>query len=224
MQLLKTISTLMIFCALSCSSKTASTNIESVYSKGGNIYCKYEDNNVKQITYTGIDTLAVISPDKKLIAFVRQNPGIYDENNEIMLTDNSEIWLYDLTNNKNTCIILPVNDEAGVEPENILKNFDNLVFSNDGQKLLFISSAWATSGAIHEYSIPSKIQRYLISGNSLYIIPNGKYKDYLVVNKHKYYQAGGSYDYFWLLDMEGKEIREIGESEANVQSFLNEYN
>lgn len=224
MQLLKITSALILTCLLSCCSKSTSANIESVFINEGNIFCKYENNLVKQLTYTKIDTFAVISPDKKMIAFVRRNPGVYDENNEILLTDNSEIWLYDLTNDKNTCIILPVNDEAGIKSENILTNFNNLVFSNDGQKLFFITAAWVTSGAIHEYDIVNKNQRYLFPGNSLYIIPQGKFKDYFIVNQHRYYQAGGSYDYYWLFDKNGNEIREIGESEANVQSFLKEYN
>lgn len=224
MKLLKLTVLLTFSCLYSCVYKSTSANIDSVFVKNGNVFCKGDENKIKQLTFTGIDTMAVLSPDKKMIAFVRKNPGIYDEANEMLLIDNSEIWLYDIISNKNRCIVKPVNFEEGITPENILTNFQNLVFTNDGQKLLFITSAWETSGAIHEFSIQDNKQKYLVSGNSLEIITQGKYKDYLIINQHRYYEAGGSYDYYWLFDNNGKEIREIGDTEASVQNFLSEFN
>lgn len=231
MKQLGVIWSLVLFCLFfSYSNGVAQTNkpindeskiIKRVFSKGGNLFCKYQDDKIKQITYTGIDTDPAISPNKKLIAFVR-NPDIRIKNNSFA---NSEIWLYDLMTNKNNSIVQPSrgNDEGEIKAENILGSFGKLAFSNDGQNLYFISEAWATTNAIHVYNVPSKKQSFLTDGNTLYIIRKGKYKDHLIVNKHKYFNEC-SYDYFWLLDHEGKEIREIGETEDNVQSFLRDFN
>ncbi len=82
-----------------------------------------------------------------------------------------------------------------------------------------------TSAAIHKYDLTTETEKFISAGNSLFLIPDGKYKDYLIVEKHKYYSNGGSYDYLWLVNNEGKEIREIGEvDETIVQKFLSDHN
>jgi hypothetical protein len=66
-------------------------------------------------------------------------------------------------------------------------------------------------------------QLHLITrGNSLEVIPVGKYKNYLIVQRHKYFLAGGSYDWYWLINSQGKEIDPIGE-EDNVAMFKEVY-
>ncbi len=36
------------------------------------------------------------------------------------------------------------------------------------------------------------------------------YRDLIIVNKHKYFVAGGSYDWYWLINAEGREIGPLG--------------
>ena len=73
--------------------------------------------------------------------------------------------------------------------------------------------AWATSAAIHEVDLKTKKERFVCDGNELGIVSKGKYKGNLVVNQHRYYSNsdGGSYDHYYLVDENGKVLKELGE-------------
>lgn len=98
--------------------------------------------------------------------------------------------------------------------------------------IYFLSSAWATSGAIHKITwnkiinavnnIPITIDdiKFVKNGNSFYIIQSGKYQGYIIANKHKYRAGGGSYDIYVLVSPLGKEIKEIGLEKQSVNNFL----
>ncbi|WP_199637004.1 hypothetical protein JEM67_20825 [Serratia sp. PAMC26656] len=97
----------------------------------------------------------------------------------------------------------------------------------------FITDAWATSGAVHmlprdiwmaalesnKYPSNNDI-KYITDGNYVQVIKTGKHAGNLIVNKHKYKDGGGSYDPYYLVSSSGKEVKEIGESKEQVDSFL----
>ncbi|MFS1538199.1 MAG: hypothetical protein ACL7BU_05300 [Candidatus Phlomobacter fragariae] len=90
------------------------------------------------------------------------------------------------------------------------------------EDIYFLSSAWAISGEIYKINwnkiinvvnqIPITIDdiKFITNGSSLYIIQNGKYRGYIISNKHKYRAKGSSYDTYVLISPLGKEIKEIG--------------
>jgi hypothetical protein len=44
-----------------------------------------------------------------------------------------------------------------------------------------------------------------------------------VVSQHRYFLAGGSYDWYWLVTPEGREVQAVGESEAALKEFRATY-
>ncbi|MEY4590739.1 MAG: hypothetical protein RL497_2815, partial [Pseudomonadota bacterium] len=46
------------------------------------------------------------------------------------------------------------------------------------------------------------------------------YKGYLVVQKHKYFLSGGSYDFYWLVSAEGKEVAAVGTDEQTPTEIV----
>jgi hypothetical protein len=94
------------------------------------------------------------------------------------------------------------------------------VFALDGGSIYFISSAWATSGAIHLINIQTKKTRFVTPGNSVQLVPSGKYVGHLIVQKHKYFAGTGSYDFYWLVSPKGQEVLLIGEQQEQVVQFL----
>ena len=76
-------------------------------------------------------------------------------------------------------------------------------FSPDGRRLYFVSSAWATSGAVHVIDLATRKERFFTDGSSLVIVPNGDYRGCLLIQKHKYFIGGGAYD--WLEQTESNE-------------------
>lgn len=117
--------------------------------------------------------------------------------------------------------------------ESNITGINNVVYNPSNGDLYFMTDAWATSGAVHKLdkknwmnslefnSMPvQKEIGFITDGNSLYLIKTGRYSGNLIVSKHKYKKGGGSYDPYFLVSLEGKELKEIGESKESVDRFL----
>jgi len=167
-----------------------------VTEKKGNIYY---DN--QQLTSSGNDSMAVLSPDGKQVVFMRDEA----------------LWLMDVTgNNAHAIVVSADNDDV----KQNLTDLNNPRFSLDGKAVYFLSAAWVTSNAVHVVDLATHKQHFVTDGNSLELVPAGKYKGYLIVAKHKYHQGGGSYEDFWLVSPKGKAIKSLGEQEERVNAFL----
>jgi len=56
------------------------------------------------------------------------------------------------------------------------------------------------------------------------VILGGEYAGCLLVNRHRYFLGGGSYDWVWLLTADGKEIGPVSDgSEEGVKMFKEMY-
>ncbi len=88
------------------------------------------------------------------------------------------------------------------------------VFSTDSKRVFFQSALAVVTGAIAMVDLADLSKRFVGPGNSLELIRCGEYRDHLIVQKHKYFLGGGSYDWYWLLSPDGKEIAPIGENTA----------
>ena len=92
------------------------------------------------------------------------------------------------------------------EPQQNLVEFSRLTLAPDGKTLFFQAAGWATSGAIHALEIASGKSRFVTAGGISCVVMAGKYRGDLVVEKHRYFVQGGSYDALYLVDPKGKEI------------------
>ncbi|MDB5227010.1 MAG: hypothetical protein JWN78_1203 [Bacteroidota bacterium] len=209
---------LIIFTLVFISSSCTKSTPEKVFEKNNNIFVQYTNGNISQLTHTKMDKAPVLSPDKNLIAFIRKTNGAEMESGSGP-GENNEIWLFNLALDKGKAI---VHGKEGDSPETILINLQGLFFTSDSRYIYFMSDAWATSAAVHRYDISTGKEKFISDANDLIVIPTGKYKDDLIVNKHKYYHSedGGSYDPYCLLNAEGKELKEIGEEENAISKFL----
>jgi hypothetical protein len=81
-----------------------------------------------------------------------------------------------------------------------------------------VTPAWATSGAVHVVDTTNRKERYLFPGSDLKAVTSGEYKDCLLVQQHKYFVGGGSYDWFWLLRPDGKEVGPVGEDTSSFEA------
>jgi len=151
---------------------------------------------------------SVLSPDGKLRAFVRSTPDILVETALSDSSEATEIWT---SSPDGGDARLQLRGHFGPAPENTLANITNLQFSPDGRQLFFLSTAWVTSRAIHVLDLATGTEKYVCDGNSLEVIQRGEYAGHLMVMKHRYFIAGGSYDFIWLLTPEGKEVGPISD-------------
>jgi hypothetical protein len=92
------------------------------------------------------------------------------------------------------------------DPKQNLAGFSHLSLSPNGKTLYFQTSAWATSDAIHSLDIATKKTSYVTNGQIACIVLGGEYQGDLVVEQHRYFIQGGSYDDLYLYDPAGQQI------------------
>jgi len=181
-----------------------------VYSDAGNIFI--ERNGVKtQLTKSEADVDPVLSPNGAHVVYTRQGRGRsvpgYDLGQFCVATprpDELRQVNIDGTGDK-----LLLGGRKG-DGEAQLCDFRSKQFSSDGRWIFFLSPGWTTSGALHVYDTRTHKQHFLIPANDLLVLNfcSGKYRDDLVVQSHRYFVFGGSYDWYWLYDPTGK--KELG--------------
>lgn len=204
-----------IFWLLCCCSLGA--DAAQVFEKQGNVFFQPDTGAARQLTRLGQDSQPALSPDGQRIVFVRKrarsNPLIADE-------QSSDLWLMD-ANGEQAHVLVAAHPDA--EMEKSLTEFNNPLFSLDGSAVYFSCAAWATSNSIHRVTWSQGQPVFITDGNSLSLVPRGKYAGYLLVFKHKYRKAGGADDAYWLVTPQGKDVRRIGDEEKHVQKFLRRY-
>lgn len=99
-----------------------------------------------------------------------------------------------------------LNAKPSSDPKETLYGFSNLKLSLDAKTLYFETAAWATSSAIHSLDITTHKTTYITDGGLVCVIAGGEYQGDLIVQQHRYFVQGGSYDYLYLYDTKGKKI------------------
>ena len=187
----------------------------------GNIFIE-QGGQRRQITTLGRDADAVLSPDGKFVAFTRSDGKPAPDDPMICKTgaDGDELRRID-ADDKNERLLLKA--RAGKAPPQQLCRFDQKQFSSDGRKLFFIAPGWTTSGALHVYDFGRQSVSFVAPAN-LAIVLNfcaGEHRDQLVLNQHRYFIGGGSYDWYWLYDRSGrKEIGPVGDDSEKPESII----
>jgi dipeptidyl aminopeptidase/acylaminoacyl peptidase len=160
----------------------------------------------KQLTSSGRDSDPALSPDGKMVAFVRATPKRKVEAGSG--DDTSELWLIASDATKPTRLVEP---HGAPKMDNVVALVSNPHFSCDGKRLFFETTAWVTSGAVHVIDLATRREHFVCGGGALKIVRAGDYRDCLLVQQHRYFIGGGSFDWFWLVRPNGKEVGPVGE-------------
>ena len=192
---------------------------QTVSVKDGNIEFTDKSGKTMALTSSGRDSGPVLAPDGKWVAFVRKIEGkkIATGSDDV---DPTELWQVRVDGKEPTMLL---RSRESDKVEALIAGFDNLQFSTNGKLLYFVTLAWATSGAVHVVDTTNRKERFLFPGNDLRLVTGGEYKDCLLVQQHRYFIGGGSYDWFWLLRPDGKEVGPVGEDTSTFEAtYLNE--
>lgn len=187
---------------------------QTVSVKDGNIQFTDKSGKTTALTSSGRDSNPVLAPDGKWVAFVRKVDGkkIATGSDEF---DPTELWQVRV-DGKEPSLLVKCRDSEKVE--SLIGGFENLQFSTDGKLLYFVTPAWATSGAVHVVDTTNREERYCFPGSDLKVVPKGEYKNCLLVQQHRYFIGGGSYDWYWLLKPDGKEVGPVGEDTSSFEA------
>jgi dipeptidyl aminopeptidase/acylaminoacyl peptidase len=175
---------------------------------GGDVYfVEAPGATARRMTSAGLDTEVALSSDGQTIAFVRRTPGLLV--NTVSGPDEAtEFWVMRVDATAGRML---VRGRTGTTPEATLASFKRLQFSPDGRRVYFLSPAWVTSSAVHVAAVESGRTRFVCPGNTLEVIPRGEYAGYLMVTQHRYFLAGGSYDWLWLVHPDGQAVGPIAD-------------
>lgn len=181
--------------------------------KSGNVYFTQDNGQTIQLTSQGQAHSLVLSPDKKNIAFISTGsemiPELCRNFADTHSTYGNQIWIVDIEHKKERLLVK--NNFACNKPMEMIITPHHLTFSPDSKTLYFLTHAWTTSNALHAVNIFDTQEHYLLPANSLAVVKDGEYKGDLILNQHRYFIGGGSYDWYWLFTPDGKEIGPLGE-------------
>ena len=183
------------------------TSGQTVTSENGNVHFTAADGTSKQVTATGHDSAPLLSPDYKSIVFVRAVTGepIATGSDRVEPT---ELWQVSVIGKEAKKLL---GCRRSGEPKQVVAAFHDLQFSTDGKTVFFVTPAWATSGAVHAIDRATGKERFVCAGDNLEVIRSGDYRDCLLLQQHRYFVGGSSYDWFWVFRPNGVEVGPVGE-------------
>ena len=192
----------------------AEANAQKVSVQDGNVVIASGGSEKKTLTHSGHDSEPVLSPDEKWIVFIRTLPEkkIATGSGE---ADATELWQIRADGKEPTALVRP---KASDKMETVLAGFSKPQFSSDGKLVYFLSEAWTTSGALHVVDTTNGKEHFVCPSAEFEVVPSGEYRDDLLVQQHRYFIGGGSYDWFWLLKPDGTEIGAVGEDTENFKA------
>ena len=187
---------------------------QSVSVKDGNIQFTDKAGQTAALTSSGRDSNPILAPDGKWVIFVRKVDGkpIATGSDEVEPT---ELWQVRV-DGKEATVLVKTRDTG--KPETGIAAFGSLQFSTNGKLVYFVTPAWAVTGAVYVVDTTNRKVRYLFPGNDVKVVPPGEFKDCLLVLQHRYFIGGGSFDWYWLVRPDGKEIGPVGETTENFDA------
>jgi outer membrane protein assembly factor BamB len=200
--------------ALGCLLTPITVGGQTVTSKNGNIYFSPKSSGeVLQLTAKGLDREPNLSPDARLVVFVRSTPG-QEVEGPTGPAEKTELWAI-RTDGKEPRLLL----KGGVEtaPNGVrVAYFKSPQFSPDGAQVYFLSLGWVVSDAVYALNMKTGKLRAVCPANSLLVIRKGEYAGDLVVEQHRYFMGSGSYDWVYVVTPDGKEIGTLGDSDDPI--------
>jgi len=194
---------------------TARADAQSVSATDGRIFAIDIGGRRVQLTDSERDFAPSLSPDGRLVVFVRHTPG---KTVRVGWGDAEarEIWIVgaDGTSPK-----LLVRGAEGNPWGKTLAQLDRPAFLSDSRRVVFDSALAAVDGTINLVEVDSGTVISVGGGNHVEVVRTGRYRDHLIARRHRYYRGGGSYDCFWLLKLDGSPVGPIGPDEADVARF-----
>jgi dipeptidyl aminopeptidase/acylaminoacyl peptidase len=187
------------------------TKVVGTLTKDKSIYVTKANGKIEQVTYTGKDSDPLISPDRKVVYFVRQtgNMGEYENEGAEQLAI-MKVDLKSLKEEKLTDTILFEDWKSAIE----LYEVTGFSLTQDGLFLCFITQKWTTSGVLVKLNTQTKKLTEISHGDKFELLKDGKYKDHIIVARSSIKSNVGRQWSNWLIDIDGKEIMEIGDEDA----------
>jgi hypothetical protein len=206
---------------LACAAAKAAPSDARATVEAGNVFI-IKNGQRRQLTRTGRDFDAALSPDKRFVVFTRGDgkPPPDDPSECRSGAAADQLRRIDVDGSNERLLLTAHN---GAKPPQQLCRFEEKQFSSDGRRLYFLSPGWTTSAALHVHDFESKAVHFVAPANAVIVLNfcTGKHRDALILNQHRYFLGGGSYDWYWLFDASGtKEIGPVADDGAKREEVV----
>ena len=156
------------------------------------------------------DSGLVYSMDSSVVAFVKSTPGRLVPTGQESV-EATELWIAKRDGSKPHRL---VTGHPAKDMRFVLAGLHSPAFSVDGDRVFFLSDAWVTSDALHVVSVKTLKEHYVAPANSLEVVRGGRYQSCLLVEQHRYWMAGGSFDWLWLIAEFGRDIGPVADTDS----------
>ncbi|HSU17931.1 hypothetical protein [Longimicrobium sp.] len=173
----------------------------------------------RRLTTDGRTLQAALSPDARLVAYVRSTPGLPVETGS-GTQEATELWTVAADGTRRT---MRVRGHGARPVERIVAAMQDPQFSPGGRRIYFASAAWAVSAAVHVFDLDAGRERFVAPGWLAEVVQKGRYAGNLLVGQHRYFLAGGSYDWLYLLTPSGREIGPVQADAVPYDSTLADF-
>jgi hypothetical protein len=183
------------------------------------LYAQVGSSETRPEYYYSNDSETIYSQDNRYEAFIRT---YYSASSLVLF---NELWVVNIQSNDKQLVASSLNLPSPYNKgeSTLIQTGQNApLFATDDSRLYFMTGEWVTSSAILYYDTVDKNIKFLSAGDGLGVVTKGKYSGSVITNIHKYYSAPqyGSYDDFYILNANGKELADVGTWEQATQVKL----
>jgi len=212
-------STIVCLCVLGMSglgfiAQADTPTARKAYANAGRLYVVGADGKAKLLPGFSKVKDAVLSPDGTQVVFIKGTGGLPIPTGGGDAPPD-QLWLVEANGAHPTLL---VGSRRSARAQDTLGGFSAPCFSPDARRVYFLSRAYAVSDAVHVVDLATRATRFVCAGNTVEVVPKGVFAGDLVVQQHRYFAGGGSFDWYWLLDPRGKDVNAIGD-EKQLKQF-----
>ncbi len=180
---------------------TAARAAPSVLVGGGNVVYVDAAGARHALTTGGGFKEAALAPDGHTIAFIRIDGPVASADED----PPTSLWVADGL--KGGARKLIGHHDSG-DMKQVFMAYGGPVFSLDGGFVYVTAQAWVTSGAVHQVSLATGQEHFVVDGGVDKLIRTGPWRGYLLVQRHMYYPAPklGSYDPTYVVRPDAKQM------------------
>lgn len=164
----------------------------------------------QQLTQGGGYADPVLSPDGRSVAYIK----VEHQGTDSYGDSRTSLWIADLAGGGSRQLL--ASQPADGMTENLAAIWEP-EFSLDGGFVYVESEAWVTSPAIHQVNVKTGVHKFVTAGALWQVIRAGKYRGYLLVQKHEYHPGPdyGSFNPVYIVRPDGKWSKRVPGSDKD---------
>lgn len=191
---------------------------QQVEARGGSVYYTDASGHTVQVTSSGMDHDAALSPDGKTVVFVRDTPkpARFEEPANDHPTQR-QIWIASTEGTESASLVF--SQPVVLKDWSEYVSFSSPKLSPDNRFVYFLIPLFVTESGLIRLDMKTKQTLLVADALAFWVVGHGSFEGDLVVQIRKPLDGGFS-RYYWLITPEGRELGIVGESELEAREFL----